>query len=73
MYLNFLSNADHQQADWVGIHERICQMLVPIRAMKDIYDPSVRKKNQLRKVNKLGNIYENIFKQNLWLCFEYYS
>uniref|UniRef100_A0A3B5Q0W4 Zinc finger MYND-type containing 12 n=1 Tax=Xiphophorus maculatus TaxID=8083 RepID=A0A3B5Q0W4_XIPMA len=47
--VTFYCNADHQQADWVGIHERICQMLVPIRAMKDIYDPSVRKKNQLRK------------------------
>lgn len=73
MYLHFLSNADHQQADWVGIHERICQMLVPIRTMKDIYDPAIRKKNQLRKVNKLGIIYENIFKLNFWLCFEYYS
>lgn len=26
-----LSDAEHQQADWVGIHERICQRLVPIR------------------------------------------
>ncbi|XP_027867530.1 zinc finger MYND domain-containing protein 12 isoform X2 [Xiphophorus couchianus] len=47
--VTFYCNADHQQADWVGIHERICQMLVPIRTMKDMYDPSVRKKNQLRK------------------------
>uniref|UniRef100_A0A3B5L514 MYND-type domain-containing protein n=1 Tax=Xiphophorus couchianus TaxID=32473 RepID=A0A3B5L514_9TELE len=44
--VTFYCNADHQQADWVGIHERICQMLVPIRTMKDMYDPSVRKKNQ---------------------------
>ncbi|XP_027867568.1 zinc finger MYND domain-containing protein 12 isoform X3 [Xiphophorus couchianus] len=48
-FLEVTNNADHQQADWVGIHERICQMLVPIRTMKDMYDPSVRKKNQLRK------------------------
>ena len=27
----FLSHAEHQQADWVGIHERICPLLVPIR------------------------------------------
>uniref|UniRef100_A0A087XT98 Zinc finger, MYND-type containing 12 n=1 Tax=Poecilia formosa TaxID=48698 RepID=A0A087XT98_POEFO len=45
------SNADHQQADWVGVHERICQMLVSIRSMKDIYDPAVRKRNQLRKTH----------------------
>uniref|UniRef100_A0A3B5KZH9 MYND-type domain-containing protein n=1 Tax=Xiphophorus couchianus TaxID=32473 RepID=A0A3B5KZH9_9TELE len=38
--VTFYCNADHQQADWVGIHERICQMLVPIRTMKDMYDPS---------------------------------
>ncbi|XP_043981988.1 zinc finger MYND domain-containing protein 12 isoform X1 [Gambusia affinis] len=49
--VTFYCNADHQQADWVGIHERICQMLVPIRTMKDIYDPAIRKKNQLRKAH----------------------
>uniref|UniRef100_A0A3B3UKY2 Zinc finger MYND-type containing 12 n=1 Tax=Poecilia latipinna TaxID=48699 RepID=A0A3B3UKY2_9TELE len=54
--VTFYCNADHQQADWVGVHERICQMLVSIRSMKDIYDPAVRKRNQLRKVNQLGNL-----------------
>ncbi|XP_068453980.1 zinc finger MYND domain-containing protein 12 [Clinocottus analis] len=29
--VTFYCNAEHQQADWVGIHERICQLLVPIR------------------------------------------
>ncbi|XP_074498611.1 zinc finger MYND domain-containing protein 12 [Sebastes fasciatus] len=29
--LTFYCDAEHQQADWVGIHERICQLLVPIR------------------------------------------
>ncbi|TMS15736.1 Zinc finger MYND domain-containing protein 12 [Larimichthys crocea] len=29
--VTFYCDADHQQADWVGIHERICQLLVPIR------------------------------------------
>ncbi|XP_047196304.1 zinc finger MYND domain-containing protein 12 [Hippoglossus stenolepis] len=27
----FYCNAEHQQADWMGIHQRICQLLVPIR------------------------------------------
>lgn len=30
-FVSFLSDAEHQRADWVGIHERICQLLVPIR------------------------------------------
>lgn len=29
--LVFRSNENHQQADWVGIHKRICQLLIPIR------------------------------------------
>nr|XP_040048138.1 zinc finger MYND domain-containing protein 12 isoform X1 [Gasterosteus aculeatus aculeatus] len=29
--VTFYCNAEHQQADWVGIHEIICQLLVPIR------------------------------------------
>lgn len=32
LFLIFLSDAEHQRADWVGIHERICQLLVPIRS-----------------------------------------
>lgn len=27
----FYCDAEHQQADWIGIHERICQLLVPVR------------------------------------------
>ncbi|XP_076597973.1 zinc finger MYND domain-containing protein 12 [Chaetodon auriga] len=29
--VTFYCDAKHQQADWVGIHQRICQLLVPIR------------------------------------------
>ncbi|XP_041702069.1 zinc finger MYND domain-containing protein 12 isoform X2 [Coregonus clupeaformis] len=25
------SDTEHQQADWVGIHEKVCQLLIPIR------------------------------------------
>ncbi|CAI5647167.1 unnamed protein product [Oreochromis niloticus] len=31
--VTFYCAAEHQQADWVGIHKRICQLLVPIRAL----------------------------------------
>ncbi|XP_056240123.1 zinc finger MYND domain-containing protein 12 [Seriola aureovittata] len=29
--VTFYCDAAHQQADWVGIHEKICQLLIPIR------------------------------------------
>ncbi|KAM7404518.1 hypothetical protein PAMP_011861 [Pampus punctatissimus] len=29
--VTFYCDAEHQQADWLGIHKRICQLLVPIR------------------------------------------
>ncbi|KAG7520809.1 hypothetical protein JOB18_036257 [Solea senegalensis] len=30
--VTFYCDAEHQQADWVGIHGRICQLLIPIRS-----------------------------------------
>uniref|UniRef100_A0A3Q3SNU9 Zinc finger, MYND-type containing 12 n=1 Tax=Mastacembelus armatus TaxID=205130 RepID=A0A3Q3SNU9_9TELE len=30
--VTFYCDAEHQRADWVGIHERICQLLVPLRS-----------------------------------------
>ncbi|XP_029575541.1 zinc finger MYND domain-containing protein 12 [Salmo trutta] len=29
--VTFYCDMEHQQADWVGIHEKICQLLIPIR------------------------------------------
>nr|XP_046199616.1 zinc finger MYND domain-containing protein 12 isoform X1 [Oncorhynchus gorbuscha] len=29
--VTFYCDTEHQQADWVGIHEKICQLLIPIR------------------------------------------
>ncbi|KAM6236780.1 zinc finger MYND domain-containing protein 12, partial [Spheniscus humboldti] len=29
--LTYYCDVDHQKADWVSIHERICQLLIPIR------------------------------------------
>uniref|UniRef100_A0A3Q2DU23 Zinc finger, MYND-type containing 12 n=1 Tax=Cyprinodon variegatus TaxID=28743 RepID=A0A3Q2DU23_CYPVA len=34
--VTFYCNVEHQLADWAGIHETICQLLVPIRAPTDI-------------------------------------
>ncbi|KAK2897796.1 hypothetical protein Q8A73_014176 [Channa argus] len=45
------SDVDHQLADWVGIHERICQLLVPIRtATLHSLKPAGRIEMQLKKV-----------------------
>ncbi|KAM6924400.1 zinc finger MYND domain-containing protein 12 [Xenentodon cancila] len=41
----------HQQADWVGIHERICQLLVPIRSLATLHlQEGNCIKNNLKKV-----------------------
>lgn len=46
-----LSDAEHQQADWVGIHERICQLLVPIRTLTPLsFQRDSRIEMQLKKV-----------------------
>jgi len=29
--VNFFSGREHQQVDFVGIHEKICQLLIPLR------------------------------------------
>ncbi|XP_038062020.1 zinc finger MYND domain-containing protein 12-like [Patiria miniata] len=29
--VTFYCGVEHQQADWVGIHEKICQLLIPLR------------------------------------------
>ncbi|KAG8434295.1 hypothetical protein GDO86_012610 [Hymenochirus boettgeri] len=29
--VTYYCNANHQQADWVSIHEKICQLLIPLR------------------------------------------
>ena len=28
---NFCSSVEHQRADWVGIHSKICEDLIPLR------------------------------------------
>lgn len=46
-----LSDAEHQQADWKGIHEKICQLLVPIRTSTlSSYQRAGHIENRLKKV-----------------------
>ncbi len=30
-YFNYKSDDEHQKSDWNGIHEKICQSLIPLR------------------------------------------
>lgn len=34
LVLIYYSGVEHQQADWVGIHEKICQLLIPLRSVR---------------------------------------
>ncbi|KAM4571034.1 zinc finger MYND domain-containing protein 12 [Fundulus diaphanus] len=47
--VTFYCNAEHQQADWVGIHERICHLLVRIRTPTEMIDHAARRDDRLRK------------------------
>ncbi|XP_061590850.1 zinc finger MYND domain-containing protein 12 [Cololabis saira] len=35
--VTFYCGEEHQQADWDGIHEKICQLLVPIRSLTTLH------------------------------------
>jgi hypothetical protein len=47
------SDVDHQQSDWFGIHEKICQSLIPLRAnLPFLPSEEERKKRDLDLKNK---------------------
>ncbi|XP_051805225.1 zinc finger MYND domain-containing protein 12 [Acanthochromis polyacanthus] len=48
--VTFYCDAEHQQADWVGIHRRICQLLVPIRTQRAGQIVAQRKKAELIEI-----------------------
>ncbi|XP_077432707.1 zinc finger MYND domain-containing protein 12 isoform X2 [Vanacampus margaritifer] len=45
--LSLDSDEEHQQSDWIGIHKRICQLLVPIRT------PSLFSMQRARRIENL--------------------
>ncbi|XP_041858902.1 zinc finger MYND domain-containing protein 12 [Melanotaenia boesemani] len=47
--VTFYCHADHQQTDWVAIHGRICQLLVPIRTSALALQQSSHVENQIKK------------------------
>ncbi|KAM9342502.1 zinc finger MYND domain-containing protein 12 [Pholidichthys leucotaenia] len=72
--VTFYCNVEHQQADWVGIHQRICQFLIPIRTptllslKKAGRIENQRKKAELIEICKVvsqSKIYEGKHKEAL--------
>ncbi|XP_077370742.1 zinc finger MYND domain-containing protein 12 [Festucalex cinctus] len=45
--VTFYCDEEHQQSDWIGIHKRICQLLVPIRT------PSLFSMQRARRIENL--------------------
>ncbi|XP_068996860.1 zinc finger MYND domain-containing protein 12 [Embiotoca jacksoni] len=52
--VTFYCDAEHQRADWVGIHQRICQFLIPIRNPALVCCPETQsKKAELIEICRL--------------------
>ncbi len=47
LYKIYFSDVEHQQSDWYGIHEKICQSLIPLR----IPQPFLPSEEERRKRN----------------------
>lgn len=46
------SDVDHQKADWVSIHEKICQLLVPVRTSLPFLIPEEERKRGVEQLVK---------------------
>ncbi|XP_077167228.1 zinc finger MYND domain-containing protein 12 isoform X2 [Paroedura picta] len=46
------SEVEHQNADWVSVHEKICQLLIPLRTVLPFYDSE--KKRQHGREQKIS-------------------
>ncbi|XP_032057544.1 zinc finger MYND domain-containing protein 12 [Aythya fuligula] len=50
--LTHYCDADHQKADWVSIHEKICQLLVPVRTSLPFLIPEEERKHGVEQLVK---------------------
>lgn len=60
----YYSGPEHQKADWLGIHERICQLLMALRSpipfLGSEEERQKRKHKQtFRKVNEISILHKN--------------
>ncbi|XP_054857204.1 zinc finger MYND domain-containing protein 12 [Eublepharis macularius] len=43
--VTFYCEVEHQNADWVSVHEKICQLLIPLRTALPFYDSEKKRKH----------------------------
>ncbi|XP_060614672.2 zinc finger MYND domain-containing protein 12 [Anolis sagrei] len=43
--VTFYCETDHQSADWVSVHEKICQLLIPLRTASPFYNSEKERKH----------------------------
>ncbi|XP_025036482.1 zinc finger MYND domain-containing protein 12 isoform X2 [Pelodiscus sinensis] len=48
--MEFLSDVDHQKADWDSIHEKICQLLIPIRTSLPFFNSEKERKHGMEQL-----------------------
>jgi len=49
LWLGF-SGVEHQKADWLGIHEKICQNLIPLRQSAPFLPSEEERQNRERQL-----------------------
>nr|XP_032654392.1 zinc finger MYND domain-containing protein 12 isoform X1 [Chelonoidis abingdonii] len=48
--VTYYCDIDHQQADWVSIHEKICQLLIPIRTSFPFFNSEKERKHGMEQL-----------------------
>lgn len=43
--VTFYCEVEHQNADWVSVHEKICQLLIPLRTVLPFYDSEKKRQH----------------------------
>nr|ACO08964.1 Zinc finger MYND domain-containing protein 12 [Osmerus mordax] len=76
--VTFYCDTEHQQADWVGIHDKVCQLLIPIRSAvpfhslqsdRDLHQSQTRhRQEQLIEISRSvaqNKLFEGKFQESL--------
>nr|XP_056721343.1 zinc finger MYND domain-containing protein 12 [Euleptes europaea] len=51
--VTFYCEVEHQNADWVSVHEKICQLLIPLRTTSPFYDSEEKRQHgQVQKISR---------------------
>ncbi|XP_030393657.1 zinc finger MYND domain-containing protein 12 isoform X2 [Gopherus evgoodei] len=49
-HVTYYCDVDHQKADWVSIHEKICQLLIPIRTSFPFFNSEKERKHGMEQL-----------------------